>query len=73
MTEREFQAASRLEAWLRNYGSGCSDVFKHDLRTLIDMARRPDVREILLSDEFTEKLAAKLMTPRLEVRRSEHP
>lgn len=67
MTEREFTAVSRLEAWLVEYGNGCSDVFKHDLRTVLDIARRPGVREILLSDEFTSALAAKLLVTRIEI------
>jgi hypothetical protein len=67
MTEREFTAVSRLEAWLNNYSSGSSKEFKSDLRVILDMARRPDIRELLLSDEFLEKLAAKLMVTRIEV------
>jgi hypothetical protein len=61
MTEREFTAVSRLEAWLNNYSSGSSKEFKADLRVILDMARRPDIRELLLSDEFMNAFVKKWM------------
>jgi hypothetical protein len=37
MTNREFDAVSRLTAWLRDYGEKNTDVFNDDLRTVLGL------------------------------------
>ena len=40
MTEREFDAISRLTAWLREYGYRHTDQFNADMEALLDMVRK---------------------------------
>ena len=40
MTEREFDAISRLTAWLRDFGYRHTDVFNADLEAMLNMANK---------------------------------
>ncbi len=71
MTERELQAVSRLKAWLLEYGHVHGNVFSEDLQIVLGMARRPDVREILLSDEFMDAFMKKFLNHPLPQRTQE--
>ena len=58
MTEREFEAISRLSAWMRDFGKEKTPVFIADLELVLNMAKRNDIEELLLSDGFLTKFAA---------------
>ena len=40
MTEREFDAISRLSAWVRDFGYQHTDVFNADIESVLNMARK---------------------------------
>jgi hypothetical protein len=40
MTEREFDAISRLTAWVRDYRHRHTDVFNADIESVLNMARK---------------------------------
>jgi hypothetical protein len=43
MTEREFDAISRLTAWLRDFGYRHTDVFNADLEAVLNMAQKYNI------------------------------
>jgi len=59
MTEREFDAISRLTAWVRDYGHRHTDVFNADIEAVLDMARKySEMTETILSTSSTPTFTA---------------